>query len=147
MSRQSFDLVGRIERVGPEQSFPSGFRKREFVVCDLDPKYPQNIAFEATKGMVDKVGAFAQGDMVAVSFDINCREHNGRHFVSLRAWKIERAAKLGGESRAVTNAEAVQATAAPVPPPPQPTLFDANAERPAPVVPDDPGANLEDLPF
>lgn len=143
----SFDGVFRVVSVGQEQIFKSGFRKIQMLVTDDDPKYPVVFPVEWSGDRVDKALAFQNGDHVAITFSIQGHEYNGRHFTTLRGWKIERAVKLGGESKAVPNAEAVQTPAAPVPPPPQPTLFDAQAERPAPVVPDDPGANIEDIPF
>ena len=133
----SYEGVFRVVAVGQEKSFPSGFRKIELLVCDDDEKYPLTAPIEFSGDRVDKALAFQPGDHVAVSFSIHGHEYNGRHFVTLRGFKIERAVKLGGES-----------TVGPQPPSPQPgALFDAQAERPAPVVPDDTGANIEDLTF
>ena len=133
----SYEDVFRVVAVGQEKSFPSGFRRIELLVTDDDPKYPVTFPIDFANDRVDKALAFQPGDHVAVSFSIAGHEYNGRHFSTIRGFKIERAVKLGGES-----------TVGPQPAPPQPqTLFDSQAERPAPVVPDDTGANIEDLPF
>ena len=63
---------------------------------------------------MDKALAFQPGDHVAISFSIAGHEYNGRHFITLRGFKIERAVKIGGESRAVTN-EQMSASTATVP--------------------------------
>lgn len=143
MSRRnnSFDGVFRVVSVGEEQLFKSGFRKVQMLVTDDDPKYPVVFPVEWSGDRVDKALAYQAGDHVAITFSIQGHEYNGRHFTTLRGWKIERAVKLGGESTVGPQPPVSPATQ------PQPTLFDAQAERPAPVVPDDPGANLEDLPF
>ena len=133
-----FSAIVRVVAVGDEQTFHSGFRKREILVTDDDPKYPQTFPVEFSGDNTDRAAAFAPGDHIAVEFSI--RGHQtaaGRAFVTLRGFRVERAVKIGGES-----------TVGQQPPAPQPqTLFDAQAERPSPVIPDDTGANIEDLPF
>lgn len=42
--------------------------------------------------MGDKIDQFAiqAGEEMTVSFDIDCREYNGRWYNDIRAWKVER---------------------------------------------------------
>ena len=129
-----FSAIVRVVAVSDEQTFPSGFRKRELLVTDDDPKYPQTFPVEFSGDNTDRAAAFAPGDHVAVEFSI--RGHQtaaGRAFVTLRWFKVERAVKLGGEST-VGNA------AAPTPPAPMPP---AAADQVAPAT----NPALEDLPF
>jgi hypothetical protein len=131
-----FSSVLRIVAVGEERVFPSGFRKRELLVCDDDPKYPQTFPVEFSGDNTDRAAAFAPGDHIAVEFSI--RGHQtaaGRAFVTLRGFKVERAAKLGGESVAVPNAAAPDPSPAPMPP--------AAADQAAPAT----NPALEELPF
>ena len=83
------ELTGTVKAIFDEQSFASGFNKREFVVTDSADKYPQDIKFEAVKEHVEKVNALTVGDQVKVTFDLRGNEYNGKYYVNLAAWKIE----------------------------------------------------------
>ena len=129
-----FSAIVRVVAVGDEQTFPSGFRKRELLVCDDDERYPQTFPVEFSGDNTDRAAAFAPGDHIAVEFSL--RGHTtaaGRAFVTLRGFKVERAVKLGGEST-VGNAPAPSAPA-PMPP--------AAADQAAPAT----NPALEELPF
>ena len=129
-----FSAIVRVVAVGDEQTFPSGFRKRELLVCDDDERYPQTFPVEFSGDNTDRAAAFQPGDHIAVEFSL--RGHTtaaGRAFVTLRGFKVERAVKLGGEST-VGNAPAPSAPA-PMPP--------AAADQAAPAT----NQALEELPF
>jgi hypothetical protein len=131
-----FSAIVRVVAVGDEQTFHSGFRKREVIVCDDDPKYPQTFPVEFSGDNTDRAAAFAPGEHIAVEFSI--RGHQtaaGRAFVTLRGFRVERAVKIGGESTAVPNAAAPAPSPAPMPP--------AAADQAAPA----PNPALEELPF
>ena len=128
-----FSAIVRVVSVGDEQTFPSGFRKREILVTDDDPRYPQTFPVEFAGDNTDRAAAFAPGEHIAVEFSL--RGHTtsaGRAFVTLRGFKVERAVKLGGEST-VGNAPA------PAPAPMPPAAADQAAPAPNPA--------LEELPF
>ena len=131
-----FSAIVRVVAVGDEQTFPSGFRKREILVCDDDPKYPQTFPVEFSGDNTDRAAAFAPGDHIAVEFSL--RGHTtaaGRAFVTLRGFRVERAVKIGGESTAVPNAPATAPAPEPMP--------HAAADQAAPA----PNPALEELPF
>lgn len=86
----SFTMDGKVKMVMDEQSFPSGFTKREFVVTSKDDRYPQDIKFEATKDRIEMLNGVAEGDEVSVTFDLRGNEYNGKYFVNLTAWKLEK---------------------------------------------------------
>jgi hypothetical protein len=93
---KDYQLAGTVKEVFDVQTFNSGFTKREFVVSDTDGKFPQDIKFECIKdkcSLLDGVGA---GEPVTVHFNIRGNEHNGRYYVNLQAWRIEKGE--GGES-------------------------------------------------
>lgn len=71
----------------PEQTFPSGFSKREFVVQTED-RYPQPIKFELFKERCSRIDEFQVGDAVRVNFDLRGNEYEGRYFVNLVCWKL-----------------------------------------------------------
>lgn len=125
----SYDMTGHIKEIGDVQTFPSGFSKREVVVCDDGERFPQDIAFTFAKDRARALDAFAVGDQVKVSFDIRGREYNGRHFVDLSGWKIEKADAAGSQSPAAGMPAAAPAAA------------------PAPAVPPPMNADIDNIPF
>lgn len=78
-----------------EQTFGSGFNKREFVITTKDDKYPQEIKFETVKDKTSMLDGISEGDEVTVSFDIRGREWKGNYYVNLNAWKIAAGASKG----------------------------------------------------
>lgn len=86
----TFELSGTVKIIFPEQTFSSGFNKREFVVTTED-KFPQDIKFECLKDKVELVNKLKETDKVKVSFDVSGREWQGKYFVNLVAWKVESA--------------------------------------------------------
>ena len=90
---KTFEIEGKLKLIDDIQTFDSGFSKREFVLEVEDGNYPQLIKFECVKEKTSLTDGTQIGDGVKVSFDIRGREYNGRYFVNLNAWKLE---KLGG---------------------------------------------------
>jgi hypothetical protein len=84
-----FELSGSVKEIFEEQTFGSGFNKREFVVTTDADRYPQDVKFECTKDKVELVNKLKKGDKVKVSFDIRGNEWKGKYFVNLAAWKID----------------------------------------------------------
>lgn len=93
---KSFELEGTVKVISEVQTFASGFSKREFVVEVEDGKYPQAIKFECVKEKTSLTDGLSEGDPVKVTFDIRGNEYNGRYYVNLNAWKVERAGAGGG---------------------------------------------------
>ena len=85
-----YEITGTIKQIGEVQEFASGFTKRQFVVTDDDPKYPQDIPLEFVKDGCARLDSFKASDRVTVAFNLRGNEHNGRHYLTLAAWKIER---------------------------------------------------------
>ena len=136
----TFEMTGKVKQVGEIQTFQSGFEKRELVVIDDDPRFPQDIAFNFVRDRTHILDSIAVGDFVKVTFDIRGREYNGRHYTDLTGWRVEKVQESapGG-----------------YPPPPAPAAPGAYAPprqasaAPAPSAPAAPASNedLDDLPF
>jgi type 1 fimbria pilin len=120
------DLTGKIKLIKDEQSFPSGFTKREFVVT-TEEQYPQDVQFELLKDKTSLIGNYNVGDTIKVHFNIRGSEYQGRYYVNLQAWRLEAA-----------TAGAAAAPSAPA---------YANASAPAPVAPTFDATVDDDLPF
>ncbi|MFW5883125.1 MAG: DUF3127 domain-containing protein [Verrucomicrobiota bacterium] len=84
----SYELNGVIRHIEPEQTFASGFSKREFVVT-TDEKYPQDIKLEFVKDKTVQLDRYRPGDRVRVAFNFRGNEYRERFYVNLVAWKIE----------------------------------------------------------
>jgi hypothetical protein len=84
-----YEITGRIIALNETQTFPSGFKKREFVIEELEENYPQKVKLEAVKDGCDKLDAYSIGDTIKVSFNIRGNEYNGKYYVNLVAWRIE----------------------------------------------------------
>lgn len=85
----AFEMTGSIKEIFDEQTFASGFNKREFVLTVEDDRFPQDIKFECLKEKTALLDDVAKGQQVKVSFDIRGREWKGSYFVNLAAWKLE----------------------------------------------------------
>jgi len=84
-----FEITGTVKKVFDEQTFGSGFNKREFVLTIESGKFPQDIKFECVKDKVGLVAALKLGAKAKVFFDLRGREWKESYFVNLNAWKIE----------------------------------------------------------
>lgn len=84
----AYELTGKIKIIQEEQTFASGFSKREMVVTVEDGNYPQDINLEFVKDKAKVLDDLQPGQEVTVTFDIRGREYNGRYFNNLQGWKV-----------------------------------------------------------
>ena len=84
----SYELKGTVKEVMDQQTFDSGFTKREFVV-QTNERYPQDIKMECVKDKVSMLNGIERGMDVAVDFDLRGNEYNGRYYVNLVAWRVQ----------------------------------------------------------
>jgi len=110
MLARMYEVSGTIKVIFAEQSFPSGFTKREFVVTTAADRYPQDLKFELVKDKCNLINSFTEGQEVTVSFDIRGNEYNGKYFVNLSAWKVQSGSQGGGQP---ASAPAKSTSAAP----------------------------------
>lgn len=123
---QAFEITGTILLIHETQTFASGFSKREFVIT-TDDKYPQEIKLEVVKDLCESLEQYNIGDEVDVSFNIRGNEYNGKHYVNLQAWKINRAGVQQSQHSTRQSRPAQQAQparAAAMPPPPAADAYD-----------------------
>lgn len=109
MQNNSYSVKGFLKEVKPTKTFDT-FSVREFVV-ESEEKYPQPLAFELyddKNGVLDSVPV---GQAVTVFFSQRGRTHNGRVFVTNRAWKLE--ASAGGKVDTTPAAATTPATSTP----------------------------------
>ena len=93
-----YEIQGTIKALFDVQTFKNDFTKREFVITTQE-NYPQDIKLECTRDRCALLDDFQEGDFVKAHFNIRGNEYNGRYFVNLQAWKIEKS--TGEESEPV----------------------------------------------
>jgi len=84
-----FEITGTVKKIFDEQTFGSGFNKREFVLTIESGQFPQDIKFECIKDKVALVAALKPGAKAKIFFDLRGREWKESYYVNLNAWKIE----------------------------------------------------------
>ncbi len=83
------DVKGIVKEIFDLQKFDSGFYKQEFVVTTQED-YPQHLKFECIKEKTEMLQNLKPGDEVTVHFNLRGNEYNGRYYVNLQAWRIEK---------------------------------------------------------
>lgn len=84
------EITGTVKVIFDEQTFASGFNKREIVVTDSSDKYPQDIKLEFVKGQVAQLNGIIVGDQVTITYDVRGNEYNGKYYVNLVGWRLNR---------------------------------------------------------
>ena len=77
-------VIGNTETVGQ-----NGFTKRMLVV-ETTEQYFQKIAIDFVKDKTNVLDSYKVNDSVNVSVNVRGSEYNGRYFVNLQGWKIEK---------------------------------------------------------
>lgn len=87
------ELTGKIIQVlearsGVSKSSGNNWMIQEYVI-ETQEQYPHRMMFSIFGEDKIQQAAINAGDEVTVSFDINCREFNGRWYNDIRAWKVD----------------------------------------------------------
>lgn len=93
------EISGRIKKIFDEQTFGSGFRKKEIVITTQE-QYPQDILVEFTQDKIDLLKPLSIGEEVKISINIRGREWINpegvaKYFNSISGWRVE---KVGTET-------------------------------------------------
>lgn len=81
-------IIHIMQAVGGTSKAGKEWTKQDFVV-ETPGQYPRKVCFSTTN--IDALAVYDNGDAVTVSFNPESREHNGRWYTELRAWKILKA--------------------------------------------------------
>jgi hypothetical protein len=82
-------LKGKLILKSEPRQITDKFRVMDFVIQTPDEKYPQSIQFQVMNDRIQEMDKFTMGEEVEVSFDVRGREHNGKYYNTLNAFKIE----------------------------------------------------------
>jgi hypothetical protein len=101
MSEQEYKITGKITAINPKEDISNGqYKKITFVVTNQDgyKDSDKDYAFEifeksdVEKSKVDNFVKFNKvGQVVDVSFNIDCRAGNKGYWTTLKAWKVFKA--------------------------------------------------------
>jgi hypothetical protein len=85
------EIVGKIIVLGETMTVGSAgtFRKRTLVV-ETDEQYKQTIPIDFVQDKCDVLDSYKAGDSVKISINIRGNEYNGKYYVSLNGWRIEK---------------------------------------------------------
>ena len=83
----TYKMEGTVLKVMDTQTFDSGFTKREFVVS-TGGDYNQDVKFEVIKDKCATLDDIKEGAYVEVSFNVKGREHDGKFYTNLQAWRV-----------------------------------------------------------
>lgn len=64
------------------------WRSQDYVLETTD-QYPKKVCFNLFGDKIEQF-AIAIDEVVNVSFDIDSKEHNGRWYTNIRAWKVDK---------------------------------------------------------
>lgn len=93
-------ITGEVKKLLEEQSGESKngpWRKRDFIL-ETQGKYPKPVCITQWGDNIDQDNVQV-GETVTAHIDIQSREYNGRWYTDVKAWKIEKGAGGGEDSR------------------------------------------------
>ena len=89
MASNTYEMTGAVKTIFEPMTFPSGFTKREFLLA-MEDDYPQDVKFTCVKERAAQLDRVTLGDRVNVAFRVRCREWQGKYFVDLEAFRIDK---------------------------------------------------------
>lgn len=98
-------LTGKVIRVGETVNVSDKFKKRELVI-ETDEKYPQSVPLEFVQDKIEMLDGINEGDTVTVSYNLRGREWNGKYYVNVQGWRLE---KTGSAPAPVVENDPVEA--------------------------------------
>lgn len=115
---QKFDLQSGTSKAG------NPWKKQNYLLETLD-SFPRKIYFDFFGDRADQY-PLEVGDMITLSFDIECREYQGRYYTDIRGWKAE---KIDATAQAAPQAPVgPDAPPAPIAPPANEPTFEQTQE-------------------
>ncbi len=87
----SFNITGTLISRENTKQVSDTFKVRGFAIkVEDDSQYENFASFQAVQDKTALLDGLNKGDQIKVHFDLRGREHDGRYFTNLNAWKIEK---------------------------------------------------------
>ena len=84
------EIKGKIFLIGKTESFANDFTKRDVVIETTEEQYPQKLKVEFIKDKCSVLDNYKVGDEVAVGINLRGNEYQGKFYVSIQGWKINK---------------------------------------------------------
>ena len=91
------EITGKVDQVlqlVTGQGRNGEWRKQEFIL-EIPGQYPKKVCISLWGDRIEEFKV-KEGEEVKVMIDVQSREHNGRWYTEVRAWRIERPAAQQG---------------------------------------------------
>lgn len=97
------EVTGKVKTVLDQQTFGSGFTKREVVVT-TEEQYPQHLLIEFVQEKVELLSQLEVGETVTIAINLRGREWQApdgtiKYFNSIQGWKLTK----GGSNPSPVN--------------------------------------------
>jgi hypothetical protein len=100
------EILGKVIVLGDTQLVGSaGTFKKRTVVIETSEQYAQTIPIDFIQDKCDILNAYKLGDNVKIGINIRGNEYNGKYYVSLNGWNIN---KTDTSSTTVKSTELVE---------------------------------------
>ena len=87
------ELQGEIIKIGETETFGAkGFKKRQLVV-KTNSQYPQTIPVDFTQDKCSVLDIYNVGEFVNIAINVLGSEWQGKYYVNLQGWKIDKGEK------------------------------------------------------
>lgn len=85
------EITGKIKLIGETETVGSaGTFKKRLIVISTEEQYPQHVPVDFVQDKTSVLDKYQVGEEVKVSVNVRGNEYNGKYYVSLNGWKIER---------------------------------------------------------
>ena len=85
------EITGKIKLIGETETVGSaGTFKKRLIVISTEEQYPQHVPIDFVQDKTSVLDKYQVGEEVKVSVNVRGNEYNGKYYVSLNGWKIER---------------------------------------------------------
>ncbi|MEO5571754.1 MAG: DUF3127 domain-containing protein [Bacteroidia bacterium] len=88
----TLEITGKLLQVLPEQTGTgksgTNWAKQDFIIETPHEQYPKKICFSAWGDKMQVLKTLNPGMQLNVAFDVESREHQGKWYTNLKAWKI-----------------------------------------------------------
>lgn len=88
------EITGKIKLIGETETVGSaGTFKKRLIVISTEEQFVQHVPVDFVQDKTSILDKYQVGEEVKVSVNVRGNEYNGKYYVSLNGWKIERLAQ------------------------------------------------------
>ena len=85
------EITGKIKLIGETETVGSaGTFKKRLIVISTEEQFVQHVPIDFVQDKTSVLDKYQVGEEVKVSVNVRGNEYNGKYYVSLNGWKIER---------------------------------------------------------